>query len=157
MARSKNKIIKHHEPDRKYSNVLIGRFINKVMVNGKKTIAERAVYTALEAAAKKLGKEPVEVFDTVIQNIAPSVQLKARRMGGSNLQIPSEVSADRRVVIALKWLVQVARARKGKPIAEKLTQELIDAYNNTGDAMKKKEETHRMAEANQAFAHFSRF
>jgi small subunit ribosomal protein S7 len=157
MARGKTKFNNLHEPDRKYGNVMIGRFINKVMVNGKKTVAERAVYTALEAAAKKLGKEPVEVFDTAIHNIAPSVQLKARRMGGSNLQVPTEVSADRRIVIALKWLVTVARARKGKPIAEKLTQELIDAYNGTGDAMKKKEDTHRMAEANQAFAHFSRF
>ncbi len=157
MARSKRKITKNYEADSKYGNVLIGRLINKIMVNGKKTVAERAVYTALETSAKKLGKEPVEVFETVIHNIAPSVQLKARRMGGSNLQVPTEVSADRRTVIALKWLVQVTRARKGKPIADKLTQELIDAYNGTGDAMKKKEETHRMAEANQAFAHFSRF
>ncbi len=156
MARSKRKITKNYEPNSKYGNVLIGRFINKIMVNGKKTVAERAVYTALETSAKKLGKEPVEIFETVIHNIAPSVQLKARRMGGSNLQVPTEVSADRRTVIALKWLVQVARARKGKPIADKLTQELIDAYNGTGDAMKKKEETHRMAEANQAFAHFNR-
>lgn len=127
------------------------------MLNGKKTIAERTVYQALEAAGKKLGKDPVEVFDTVMRNVSPSVQLKSRRVGGSNLQVPTEVTADRRQVIAMKWLVQVARARKGKPIAEKLTQELIDAYNNTGDAVRKKDDTHRMAEANQAFAHFSRF
>lgn len=157
MARGKSKIVRHFEPDRKYSNVLIGRLVNKIMLNGKKTIAERTVYQALETASKKLGKEPIEVFDTVIRNVAPSVQLKSRRVGGSNLQVPTEVSADRRLVIAMKWLVLVARARKGKPIADKLAQELIDAYNNTGDAVRKKEDTHRMAEANQAFAHFSRF
>ena len=127
------------------------------MLNGKKTIAERTVYQALDIAAKKLDKDPIEVFDVVVRNVAPSVQLKSRRVGGSNLQVPTEVGADRRLVIAMKWLVQVARARKGKPIADKLAQELIDAYNNTGDAVRKKEETHRMAEANQAFAHFNRF
>jgi len=157
MSRGKSKIVKTYEPDRKYSNVLVGRFINKVMLNGKKTIAERTVYQALDIAAKKLDKEPLEVFDTVIRNVAPSVQLKSRRMGGSNLQVPTEVTADRRLVIAMKWLVQVSRARKGKPIAEKLAQEFMDAYNNTGDAVRKKDDTHRMAEANQAYAHFSRF
>jgi small subunit ribosomal protein S7 len=157
MARGARKIVHNYEPDTKYGHVLIGRFINKIMLDGKKTIAERIVHTALETAAKKLGKEPVEVFDTVVRNVSPSVQLKARRMGGANLQVPTEVSADRRIVIALRWIVAVARSRKGKPMAEKLAQELIDAYNNTGDAVRKKEETHRMAEANQAFAHFARF
>jgi len=157
MARGKNKIVKKHEPDTKYSHVTVGRFINKIMLNGKKTVAERIVYQALEAASKKLGKDPVEVFDTVIRNISPAVQLKARRVGGSNLQVPTEVTADRRVVIALRWLVQASRAIKGKPMHERLTQELVDAYNNTGNAVRKKEETHRMAEANQAFAHFSKF
>jgi small subunit ribosomal protein S7 len=157
MSRGKSKIVKKHEPDSKYSHVLVGRFVNKVMLNGKKTVAERIVYTALEAAAKKLGKEPVEVFDTAVRNIAPAVQLKSRRVGGSNLQVPTEVTADRRVVIALKWLVVASRNIKGKPMHERLTQELIDAYNNTGNAVRKKEEVHRMAEANQAFAHFSKF
>lgn len=157
MARGKGKIVNQHEPDNKYHHVLVGRFINKVMLNGKKTIAEKIVYQALDAAAKKLGKEPMEVFDTVVKNVAPSVQLKARRVGGSNLQVPTEVSADRRTVIALKWLVQASRGIKGKPMSQRLTQELIDAYNNTGNAVRKKEETHRMAEANQAFAHFSKF
>jgi len=157
MARSKSKITKRYEPDSRYGHVLIGRFINKVMLNGKKTIAERIVHRSLEAAAKKLGKEPTEVFDTVVRNVAPSVQLKARRVGGSNLQVPTEVSNDRRTVIALKWLVQAARGIKGKPMQDRLTQELLDAYNNTGNAVRKKEETHRMAEANQAFAHFSKF
>ncbi|MFA5009661.1 MAG: 30S ribosomal protein S7 [Patescibacteria group bacterium] len=157
MARSKQKIAKHFEPDQKYGNILIGRLISKIMLNGKRTVAERIVYQALDAASKKLGKEPVEVFETVMHNISPSVQLKARRMGGSNLQVPTEVSADRRIVIAMKWLVQVSRGIKGKPMKDRLTQELIDAYNGTGNTMRKKEETHRMAEANQAFAHFSKF
>lgn len=157
MARGKSKIVKKYEPDSKYNHVLIGRFVNKVMLNGKKTVAERIVFSAIEAAAKKLGKEPVEVFETVVRNVAPAVQLKSRRVGGSNLQVPTEVSADRRTVIALKWLVQASRGIKGKPMSERLTQELIDAYNNAGNAVRKKEETHRMAEANQAFAHFNKF
>ncbi len=157
MSRGKQTIRKVYEPDRKYGNIMIGRFINKVMLNGKKTVAERMVYAALETASKKLGKEPIEIFDVALNNISPSVQLKARRVGGSNLQIPTEVSADRRTVLGLKWLVVAARNIKGKPMRERLAQELIDAYNNTGNAVRKREETHRMAEANQAYAHFARF
>lgn len=157
MARGKTHIVKRFEPDRKYGHIMIGRFINKVMLNGKKSVAEGIVYQALEGASKKVGKDPVAVFETVLANVSPSVQLKSRRVGGANLQVPTEVSSDRRVVIALKWIVEVARKRKGKPMGEKLTQEMIDAFNMTGDAMRKKEETHRMAEANQAFAHFNRF
>ena len=127
------------------------------MLNGKKTVAERIVYQAIEDAAKKVSKEPVELFEAAVANVSPAVQLKSRRVGGANLQVPTEVSSDRRIVIALKWLVEVARKRKGKPMGVKLTQELVDAFNSTGDAMRKKEETHRMAEANQAFAHFNRF
>ena len=157
MPRKKITLRKVHAPDRKYGHVLLGRFINKIMLNGKKAIAERAVYAALQTAAQKIGKDPVEVFEVAIRNISPSVQLKSRRMGGSNLQIPTEVSNERKTVLAFQWLVAVARGKKGKPIAEKLAQEFIDAYNNTGDAVRKKEDTHRMAEANQAFAHFARF
>ena len=157
MPRKKITLRKTHEPDRKYGHVMIGRFINKIMLNGKKTVAERTVYSALQTAAQKTGKDPVEVFEAVVRNVSPSVQLKSPRMGGSNLQIPTEVSGERRVALAFQWLVSVARKKKGKPMAEKLAQEFIDAFNNTGDAVKKKEETHRMAEANQAFAHFARF
>ena len=157
MSRGVSHISKTYEPDRKYGNITLGRFINKVMLNGKKTVAERIVYTALEAAAKKLEKEPIEIFETALANVAPAVQLKARRMGGSNMQIPTEVSKERRVVLGLKWMVQAARGIKGKPMSARLTQELVDAYNNAGIAVRKKEETHRMAEANQAFAHFNRF
>jgi len=157
MSRGKTHFTKNFEPDRQYGNIVIGRFINKIMLNGKKSVAERIVYQALETASKKVGKDPVAVFETVLANVSPSVQLKSRRVGGANLQVPTEVSGDRRIVIALKWLVDVTRKRKGKPMNEKLAQEMIDAFNMTGDAMRKKDETHRMAEANQAFAHFNRF
>ncbi|OGB73418.1 30S ribosomal protein S7 [candidate division Kazan bacterium RIFCSPHIGHO2_01_FULL_44_14] len=157
MPRKKLTLHKLHEPDRKYGHVLLGRFINKIMLNGKKTVAERVVYDALQEAAKKVGKDPVEIFEVAIRNISPSVQLKSRRMGGSNMQIPTEVSNERKVAIAFQWIVAVTRKRKGKPMAEKLAQEFIDAYNHTGEAVRKKEDTHRMAEANQAFAHFARF
>jgi small subunit ribosomal protein S7 len=157
MSRGKQTIHHNYQPDRKYGHVLLGRFINKVMLDGKKTVAERIVYEALEAASKKLDKAPLEVFETALMNIAPSVQLKARRVGGSNMQIPMEVSPERRIVVGLKWLVIAARSGKGKPMAVKLAQELVDAYGNAGIAVKKREEVHRMAEANQAFAHFARF
>lgn len=157
MSRGKQTIRHHYEPDRKYGHVLLGRFINKIMLNGKKTVAERITYTALDTAAGKLNEDPIKIFQTALDNISPSVQLKARRVGGANLQIPTEVSSDRRTVLGLKWLVQAARSGKGKPMAVKLAQELMDAFNNQGIAVRKREETHRMAEANQAFAHFNRF
>jgi len=157
MPRSKSKIKHEFEPDRKYGHVLIGRLVNKVMWAGKKSVAEKIVYDALQIAAQKISKDPIQVFEGALNNIYPSVQLRSRRIGGSNIQIPTEVSPERRVILALQWLVGVARARKGKPMAEKLGQELIDAYNNSGDAVKKKEDIHRMAEANRAFAHFARF
>jgi small subunit ribosomal protein S7 len=144
-------------PDHKYDNILIGRLINKIMLNGKKTVAERIVYDALQIAAKKVGKDPIQVLDEAINNIAPAVQLKSRRIGGSNMQIPSEISLERKTALALQWLIKASRGKKGKPMAECLGQELIDAFNNAGEAVKKKEETHRMAEANRAFAHYARF
>lgn len=157
MSRGKETIRKHYEPDRKYGHIMLGRFINKIMLNGKKTVAERITYTALDSAAKKLNEDPIKIFETALNNVSPSVQLKARRVGGANLQIPTEVSSERRIVLGLKWLVQAARAGKGRPMAVKLAQELTDAFNNAGNAVRKREETHRMAEANQAFAHFNRF
>ena len=150
--------VKHElKPDHKYDSLLVGRLVNKIMLDGKKTVAEKIVYDALQIAAKKIGKDPVQTFEGAMNNIYPSVQLKGRRIGGANLQIPTEVSAERKVAIALQWLVRVSRNKKGKPMADRLGQELIDAYNNVGEAVKKKEETHRMAEANRAFAHYARF
>jgi len=144
-------------PDRKFGSVLIQKLINKIMLRGKKTVAEKIVYNALETAGEKLGKKPIDVFQIVIDNLSPMVQLRSRRIGGGNYQIPTEVSSDRKIILALQWLVSSSRNKKGMPMSERLTAEFIDAFNNTGGAIKKKEETHRMAEANRAFAHFSRF
>lgn len=155
----RRKLTKKRElkPDHKYDNILVGRLINKIMLNGKKTIAEKIVYDALQIAAKKVGKDPIQVLEDAFSNIYPAVQLKSRRIGGSNLQIPTEITAERKTSLALQWLIKASRGKKGKPMAQRLGQELIDAFNNAGDAVKKKEETHRMAEANRAFAHYARF
>ena len=144
-------------PDRKYGNVLVQRLINKLMLNGKKTVAENIVYTALDEASAKLKQPPMEVLNKAMDNISPMVQLKSRRVGGANYQIPTEVSASRKIILSLQWLITAARARKGMPMAKRLASEIIEAYNNTGGAVKKKEDTHKMAEANRAFAHFARF
>lgn len=157
MARKKKLIRKVVVLDKKFRNALVHKTINKIMLNGKKTVAERIVYSAIDLAGKKLNKEPLEVFNTALNNVAPVVQLKGRRIGGANYQIPTEVSGDRRIILALQWIISAARHRKGMPMDEKLAIELIDAFNNTGGAIKKKEETHRMAEANRAFTHFARF
>lgn len=144
-------------PDRKYNSVLVQRLINKSMLDGKKLSAERSVYEAMEIAAKKVKSEnPVEVFEKAIKNVYPSVEVKSRRVGGANYQIPFPVSGHRQQHLAFMWFVQAARARKGMSFAERLAHEMVDAYNQTGAAFKKKEDTHRMAEANRAFAHFAR-
>ncbi|MCL1839530.1 30S ribosomal protein S7 [Candidatus Saccharibacteria bacterium] len=144
-------------PDRKYQSVLIQRLINKSMLSGKKLVAERAVYSAVEGAAKKLDSEnPVEVFEKALKNISPNFEVKSRRVGGANYQIPFPISGHRQLHFAFSWLVQAARDRKGMPYTKRLELEIIDAYNETGAAFKKKEDTHRMAEANRAFAHFAR-
>lgn len=145
------------KPDRKYNSVMVQRLINKSMLDGKKLIAERAVYTALEQAAKKLdSQEPLEVFERALKNVSPNFEVKSRRVGGANYQIPFPVSGHRQYHYAFSWLVQAARARAGMPYEQRLTLEIVDAYNETGSAFKKKEDTHRMAEANRAFAHFAR-
>ena len=145
------------DPDRKYQSILIQRLINKSILSGKKLVAERAVYAAVEGAAKKLNSEnPVEVFEQALRNISPNFEVKSRRVGGANYQIPFPITGHRQLHFAFSWLVQAARARKGMPYSKRLEQEIIDAYNETGAAFKKKEDTHRMAEANRAFAHFAR-
>lgn len=144
-------------PDRKYQSILVQRLINKSMLDGKKQAAERAVYAALEGAAKKLKSEnPVEVFEKALANISPDFEVKSRRVGGANYQIPFPISGHRQQHFAFSWLVQAARDRKGMPYSKRLEAEIIDAYNETGAAFKKKEDCHRMAEANRAFAHFAR-
>ena len=143
--------------DRKYNSVLVQRLINKSMLNGKKLAAEKMVYSALETAAKKLKSEdPLEVFETALRNISPNFEVKSRRVGGANYQIPFPIQGHRQEHFAFMWLVQSARSRSGMPYDQCLANEIIDAVNQTGNAFKKKEDTHRMAEANRAFAHFAR-
>ncbi len=141
-------------PDPKYKSKVVSKFINMIMDRGKKSTAERIVYGAFEEAGKKVGKDPLETFQKALDNARPLVELKSRRVGGATYQVPIEVRQDRGVSIAMRWLRDFARARKGKPMQEKLAIEIIDAYNNTGTAVKKREDTHKMAEANKAFSHF---
>lgn len=144
-------------PDRKYQSILVQRLINKSMLDGKKLLAERAVYGALEIAAKKLKSEdPLEVFEKALKNVQPNFEVKSRRVGGANYQIPFPIQGHRQNHYAYMWLVQAARARKGMPYDQRLAAEIVDAYNEAGAAFKKKEDTHKMAEANRAFAHFAR-
>lgn len=144
-------------PDRRYNSALVQRLIQKSILDGKKHIAEQAVYEAMEMAAKKLKSDnPLEVFERAIKNVYPSVEVKSRRVGGANYQIPFPVQGHRQQHLAFMWFVTAARSKKGMPYAERLVNEIVDAYNQTGAAFKKKEDTHRMAEANRAFAHFAR-
>ncbi len=144
-------------PDAKYGSVIVAKFINKVMLDGKKSLAQKLVYDAMEASEKKVGKPALEIFETAIKNVSPVVQVKSRRIGGATYQVPLEVKGDRRLHYAFMWMRDAARNRKGMSFDKALAAELADAYNNVGIAMKKKEDTHRMAEANKAFAHFARY
>ncbi len=153
--RRKRKLQKTIQPDAKYASAVIAKFINYLMERGKKSVAERIMYTTLATVGEKTKKDPLEVFDVAIKNATPQLELKSKRVGGANYQVPREVRGERKMFLACKWLISGARARKGKPMAQKLAEELIDAANNTGYAIKKKADTHRMAEANKAFAHFS--
>ena len=138
-------------PDRKYNSVLVQRLINKSMLDGKKMLSERQVYSALEIAAKKLKSEdPLEVFETALKNISPNFEVKSRRVGGANYQIPFPIQGHRQHHFAFSWLVQSARARSGMPYNQRLAAEIVDAHNQAGAAFKKKEDTHKMAEANRA-------
>lgn len=151
-------LIRDIKPDRLYNSVMVQRLINRVMLNGKKQLAERLVYAAMQKAADKLEvKNPVEVFDQAIKNAQPYMETRSRRVGGANYQIPFEVKGQRQTHLTLMWFVASARSRKGMSMEDRLALEFIDAYNNTGTAVKKKEDTHKMAEANRAFAHFARY
>ena len=158
MSRGHTKIKKHAIlPDERFSNPSIAKFMNYIMQNGKKTVATRIVYDALDHAAANLQADPIEVFNQALKNVAPIVEVKSKRIGGANYQVPTEVSVERKNTLAMRWIIAAAKASKGKPMAEKLSIELTNAYKNEGSAIKKKEDTHRMAEANKAFAHFARF
>lgn len=158
MPRKKTKSLKRElAPDMQYNSVLVTRMINKVMKNGKKRLAERLVYSALEEASTKAKKDAMEIFEGAVKNASPNVQVKSRRVGGANYQVPMEVKPDRRIHYAMIWMLDAARAKEGRSFDKRLANELLDAYNNQGDAIKKKADTHQMAEANKAFAHFARY
>ena len=141
-------------PDPVYNDKVVTKLINQVMLDGKKGIAQGIVYEAFNIAAEKVGQEPKEMFTQALANIMPMVEVKARRVGGANYQVPIEIRAERRQTLAIRWLVAAARKRGEREMAQRLAAELVDAFNNAGSAVKKKEDTHRMAEANKAFAHY---
>ncbi|OGM91223.1 30S ribosomal protein S7 [Candidatus Wolfebacteria bacterium RIFCSPHIGHO2_01_FULL_48_22] len=154
--RKKRVYTKDIDPDIKFDNVAISRFVNYIMRDGKKSTAQRIAYAAFDAAAKKLKKEPIEIFEKAIENASPVYEVVSKRVGGANYQVPREVRAERRFFLACNWIIDGARAAKGRAMSEKLADELIAAYNNDGNAIKKKQQVHKMAEANRAFAHFAR-
>jgi small subunit ribosomal protein S7 len=144
------------KPEAVYDSVKVSKFINYVMEEGKKTVARKAVYDCFEILKEKAKVEnPIEVFETALKNTAPAMEVRSRRVGGANYQVPREVRPERRQALSMKWIVEAARSKKGKPISEKLAEEIFLASKNEGEAVKKRENTHKMAEANKAFAHFA--
>lgn len=154
MARRNRAIRRSVAPDAQYKSELVSRFINKLMLNGKKTLAASIFYGAMDIISERAKKPGIEVFEQAIKNATPLIEVRPRRVGGATYQIPLEVRPERRQSLAIRWLVTSARARSGKSMAEKLAAELMDAANNQGTTVKKREDTHRMAEANRAFAHY---
>ena len=157
MSRSSKDRVDHQpKPDVKYANVLLSKFINCIMMEGKKSTAERIAYDALGLIGQKLKDvSPVQVFETAVNNVKPLVEVKSRRVGGATYQVPVEVTPKRQISLAMRWIRDAARGRKGKPMYQRLAAELIDGYHREGVAMTVRENTHRMAEANKAFAHFA--
>ena len=154
--RRKKKVKRTIDPDPKYNNTLVAQFINYLMKDGKKSVAQKVFYDAFEILKKTTkNKDPLEAFDQAIKNASPLVEVRSRRIGGAHYQVPREVRGERRLTLAIRWLIQAARAKKGKPMAQKLASELLDASKNTGAAVRKKQDIHRMAEANKAFARFA--
>ncbi len=141
-------------PDPIYGSKMVSKLVNSIMIDGKKGVAQKIVYDAFDIVKEKTGKDPLEVYDQAMENIMPLLEVKARRVGGSNYQVPIEVRPDRRVTLGLRWLTQYSRQRNEKTMKERLANEILDAVNGQGGAVKKKEDTHKMAEANKAFAHY---
>jgi small subunit ribosomal protein S7 len=141
-------------PDPKYGSELVTRFVNKVMERGKKGTAERIVYDAFEIVEARMGRSALEIFQGALQNATPIIEVKPRRVGGATYQVPVQIEGSRRLSLAIRWMLASARARNGRTMSEKLAAELMDAFNNTGATIKRREDTHRMAEANKAFAHY---
>lgn len=154
--RKKRNYRRNFKPEAVYDSIALARFVNSIMRDGKKSVAEKVVRDALDIIQEKTKTAPLSVFEKAIQNVSPSVEVSSRRVGGANYQIPREVRPERRFTLAVRWIVDSARSKKGKNMAEKLAEELIAASNNEGAAIKKKLDVHRVAEANRAFAHFAR-
>ncbi|HEY5123343.1 MAG TPA: 30S ribosomal protein S7 [Ignavibacteria bacterium] len=142
------------KPDQKFNNILVARFINSIMQEGQKTTAEKIFYKSLDLIEEKTKTNPLEVFDKAVNNVMPAIEVRSRRVGGSNYQIPTEIRPDRRTALAIKWILTYSRARSEKTMSTRLAGELIAASNNEGNSVKKKEDVHKMAEANKAFAHY---
>lgn len=155
MSRRRRAEKREIDPDPKYNSILLAKFINKVMLSGKKTVARNIVYNALERLAKKVRAENgLEAFEQALENAKPSLEVKSRRIGGATYQVPIEIPADRRTALAMRWIINFSRAKVGRSMEEGLLAELADCYANQGTTIKKKDDTHRMAEANKAFAHY---
>ncbi|WP_147624742.1 30S ribosomal protein S7 [Treponema denticola] len=154
MARGKITARRPVAPDSKYNSVVVTRFIGRMMLSGKKSITTKIMYDSFDKIKEKTGEEPLAVFSKALDNVKPVVEVKSRRVGGATYQVPMDIPEGRREALAMRWIIGAARKRSGHEMSERLASELIDAYNNTGTAFKKKEEVHRMAEANKAFAHF---
>lgn len=154
--RGKKAPIRSIAPDVKFGSILVSKFTNYVMHDGKKSTAQRVVYTAFDLIKEKTQKEPLEIFETAVKNTMPSMEVKSKRVGGANYQIPMPVRGERRQALSFTWILEASRAKKGRPMAQKLADELIAAANNEGDAVRKKMDVQRMADANRAFAHFAR-
>lgn len=153
--RRATKIKKHSIPDYRYKDPLVGKFINYVMREGKKSTAQKVVYTSFDIIKEKTKSDPLQIFGKAVRNVSPSLEVRSKRVGGANYQVPQPVRAERKIQLTFRWIIKAANAKKGKPMSLKLADEFILAANNEGAAIKKKIDTHRMAEANRAFAHFS--
>ena len=141
-------------PDAKYGDIILAKFMNSIMYDGKKSVAEAIVYGALDVIEQKLKNEPLPIFKQALENVAPAIEVRSRRVGGATYQVPVEVRTERRQALAIRWIISAARDRNDKTMVDRLSAELIDASNNRGNAVKKREDTHRMAEANRAFSHY---
>ncbi|MCQ2612229.1 MAG: 30S ribosomal protein S7 [Treponemataceae bacterium] len=154
MGRKNKSINRPCVPDPRYNSAVVTKFVTRMMLDGKKATAIRIIYEALDELKAKTEKDPLEVFLKALDNVKPQVEVKSRRVGGATYQVPIEIRESRREALAMRWVINAARSKSGHGMGERLASELLDAYNNTGTAYKKKEETHRMAEANRAFAHY---
>lgn len=154
MARRKVAPVREILPDPRYNSTVVEKFIRRMMIDGKKSISTKIIYDAMAIMEKKAGEPALDIFMKALANVKPVVEVKSRRVGGSTYQVPVEIRETRREALAMRWLIQAARSRNGKSMSEKLSAEMLDAFNSTGTAFKKKEDTHRMAEANKAFSHY---